>query len=269
MKVSRNLVIALLAEAIILAALLTVALDQYVHAQGEMSTGLNTWGYRGAIARERAYDETRLMMIGGTRAFQPGVPVLDTASARVRYMVEQWVTFDHGPVTAINLGLPGVPRGSYADRLDAFRGLAPDLICIYPDLSPAAQSAPRGLVTKLTGYSPALTLFSAVDRSLGRIAGAEQPVSDDIGAVASAVETALSIAPGVVVAIPEPATSAEMRERDTLVAALSRFASDRRVTIVPLKDGPPVRVADVLQPADVVQIEPAVSAMLRAQRAYK
>jgi len=263
-RAGRPLLTVLIAEGIVLAALLVLAFDQYAHAQREMTTGINARGYRGPIARERAYDETRLMMVGGARAFQPGVPHPDTTSARMRFMIEQWVTFDHGPVTAVNLALPGLPRGGYAERLDAYRHLAPDVICVYPDLSPVAEPMTQGLITRLTGYVPALAPLVSIDRAIGGLFGT-RAVSDEIVTVAAVVDTALTMVPGVVVAIPEPATVAESADRDALLAALARFAEDRRVTVIQLKDGPPAITAGVLQPADAIQIEPALSAFLRAR----
>jgi hypothetical protein len=268
MRQHRGLVTMLVAEAIILVALLTVALDQYAHAQGETAGVLNRWGYRGAVARQRAHDETRLMMVGGTRAFQPNVPEPDTISARLRFMTEQWVTFDRGPVTAINLALPGLPRGAYAARLDQFRELAPDLICIYVDLAPGTRPDQPGLVTKLTGYVPAQPLLAGIDRRLGRLVGPSPAVTDDVAAVAAAVDTALSISGSVIVAVPEP-TDNERKQLETLRAALSRLSSDPRVAIVELKDGPPAVWLGLTQPADAIQIDPAVRKLLQAQRDYR
>ena len=262
---SRGLAAALGVEALLIAALLTLALDQYAHAQGEPLDGINSWGYRGAVAKQRAYDETRIMMAGGTRAFEPGLPVKDTTVAHVRFMVEQWVTFDRGPVTAINLGLVDLPRSGYADRLQQFRHLAPDVICLYVDLSKKGSVLPaQGLLTRTTGYVPSLPALSAVDRWLGGLFTATQPASDDVSAVKDAALAGVSMAP-TVIAIPEPASADEMRERDAVLVALAPLASDTRVKIVQLKDGPPAMIAGVMQPAIAVQIETAVSAFLRAR----
>ena len=266
MKAPKTLVAVLTVEAIVLAVLLTAALDQYVHAQAASGDGLNAWGYRGAVAKARAYDETRLLMVGGTRAFEPGIAVLDTVSARVRFMVEQWVTFDRGPVTAINLALPGLPRGAYADRLAQFRAITPDVVCVFVDLAPATPPrSRRGLVTRLTGYHPALPQWSAIDRLLAVPLGDDANPGDDIGSVAEAISVGLSMSSGVVVAIPQPATASETSVRDALVAVLAPFVSHPRVSVVQMADGPPAVAAGVLQPAAAIQIEPAISSLLRTR----
>lgn len=264
---SRRLSIALGVEAVLLAALLTVALDQYVHAESQMIDGLNSWGYRGAVAKQRAYDETRIVMAGGTLAFDPGRPVAATTLAKVRFMVEQWVTFDRGPVTAINLGLEDLPRRAYSARLEQFRYLAPDVICLYVDLSaPESTLPPTGLLTRTTGYWLSLPPLSAIDRQLGQWAGSSPPLADDVAAVKDAVVVSLSLAP-TVIAIPEPASADQARERDALVTALAPFAGDPRVKILQLTNGPDAMHAGVVQPAIAVQIEAAVSTLLRARPA--
>ena len=78
----------------------------------------------------------------------------------------------------------------------------------------------------------------------------------------------LSIAP-TVVAIPEASSAEETIVHEALLASLERFGGDRRVAIVELKDGPPVMVAGVMRPAAATQIEPAMSAFLRARTASR
>lgn len=263
---NRTLTRVFVAQAIAMVALLTLALDQYVHAQTETIDGLNRWGYRGAVARQRAYDERRIVMIGGTRAFEPGVPVKDTTIARVRYMVEQWVTFDRGPVRAVNLGLVDLPRSAYAARLQQFRYLLPDVICVYPDLAPASAPPVPGFAMRAAGYVPALWPLTAIDHQLGRWLGPATTVTDDPAALTDAVALARSLAP-TVVAVPEPHSTEETREAADLLAALSPFAGDPAVTVVRLKDGPPALVTGISQTAIAIQIEAAVSAFFRARMA--
>ena len=71
---------------------------------------MNRWGYRGEVAKRRVQGETRIMMIGGSRAFEPGVPVSQTNTERIRSRVQDWVTHERGRVTAINLALVGLPE---------------------------------------------------------------------------------------------------------------------------------------------------------------
>jgi hypothetical protein len=260
--ISKRLLIALVAEAVLLAVLLTVALDQYAHAESEMVDGVNRWGYRGAVARQRTAAETRLVMAGGTGAFDPGRALKDTMSEQVRSITEQWVTHERGPVTAINLGVVDLPRGAYARRLEEFRELRPDVICLVVELSPAKMPSPEpGLLRRWTGYVPALTPLAAVDRQMARFAGSEPIASDDVRLVRDAVAVARSIAP-TVVAIPEPLSEAEQRDREALLDALSQTANDPRVKLIDLKDGPTIEHAGVVRSAIAVQIESATRSFL-------
>ena len=300
---------ALAVEAVVVGLLLTVVLDQYAHKQVQLMGGVNSWGYRGAVAKQRVSDETRIVMAGGTQAFGFGVAVKETTTSYLRYMIEAWVTFDRGPVTAVNLGVPGLRRSDYAARLEQHRYLAPDVICIYVDLAPNPSAAlhratPSG-VTRFTGYAPALPIvlrekgdllaargnplggvlrfaghaMGAVDTGLGRFASQPEPAEDPVTAVTGAVDVALGIAPDVVVVIPEPHSAAAADERDLLLQALERFGGSPRVRVVALGQRFPgyrermlpdgVNLGSTGQSNAAVEIEPAVSELLRARRAGK
>lgn len=293
-------------EAAVIGVLLLIALDQYAHKKVQLVGGLNSWGYRGRVAPQRVFDETRLVTVGGTQAFGFGMAARETATSYLRFLVEAWVTHDRGPVTAVNLALPGLPRGAYADRLRQFGDLSPDLICVYIDLAPNATAArhranPSG-VTRLTGYSPALPLvfqekgdqlsgrgnplgwvmqvtgraLHGLDSQLARFAGDLPAHSDDVTAAVEAVEVALGMAPSVVVVLPEPLSAAAARERDQLSSVLSRFSDNARVRVVRLGDRTPgyrelllpdgVNLGAAGQYRAAVEIEPAVSELLRARR---
>ena len=305
----KQIVAALGLEAVALGVLLVATLNQYAHKQVQMMGGLNSWGYRGTVAKQRVFDETRLVIVGGTQAFGFGVAVKESTTSYLRYMIESWVTFDHGPVSAVNLGVLGLPRGAYAARLEQHRYLVPDVICVYVDLAPnptaaAHRSTPSG-VARLTGYMPSLPVvlrekgdllaqhgnplgsvlrltgraLGAADTGLARVVGSSEPQDDAVTAVVAAVGVALGIAPGAVVVIPEPHTEAAVSERELLVKSLERFAGDPRVRIVNLGQRFPgyrehmlpdaVNLGSAGQHNAAVEIEPVVSEMLRARRAVK
>lgn len=289
-------------EAAVLGMLLMIALDQYAHKQVQLIGGLNSWGYRGRVASQRAFDETRLVVVGGTQAFGFGVATRETTTSYLRYMIESWVTFDRGPVTAFNIAALGLPRGAYADRLEHFRYLAPDLICVYVDLAPnptAGLHARRSGVERWTGYVPALPLvlqekgdrLGGVSGSATRLAGRtlafidlqlallvpEPPaVSDQVTAAVAAVDVAVSMAPSTVVVVPEPQSPAAAQERELLLAALDRFTGDSRVRIVTLGQRFPgyrdhllpdgVNLGSAGQYHAALEIETVASEMLRARR---
>jgi hypothetical protein len=247
----RRLALVLVVEAAMLALLLSVAFDQYVHAHAQMQDGVNAWGYRGPVARRRAYDETRIVMAGGTGAFQPGVALRDTVTERIRFRVEEWVTFDRGPVTAFNLGVVNLPRGGYADRLERYRYLKPDVICVYAELVPVTAPPPDGgLLEKLSGYVVVAPGLSAVDRALGRLVSNPAP-PDELAAIGEAVRAGLTMAPVVVIVPP-----GDSHEHRALRAVLERFRGEARLKIVTLTESSPA--------GD--QIAPAVSEFLRARK---
>lgn len=252
----------LILQLCLMGALLAVAADLHEHSTIEMVRGVNRWGYRGEVAKQRAFDERRILLLGGTRAFEADALVLDTVVARVRYMVRQWVTLDRGPVTGINIADVDLPRGGYERRLAHFSYLQPDVICVIPDLG-AIGHAPKhaGLVERLTGYAFALRPLEVADRWLGSIAGSAIE-DDDIGSVSKAVQAAVALAP-TVVAIPEPENDDEVRQRDTLRTALqSVTGGPHPLRLIQLVNGPNQVVAGVSEPAAVVQIEPVVSELL-------
>lgn len=251
----RRLRVVLAIELIALVALLIVAFDQYVHAQVQMVDGLNRWGYRGDVAKRRLGNETRIMMIGGSRAFEPGVKVSQTATERIRFRVQEWVTHERGPVTAINLGLVGLPRGAYAPRLEHFRALDPDVICIHAELRPAGAPPPPSLAMRVAGYVPAAGALSAIDHALGRVFAAAT-ATDDVDDVADAVDVALTMAPTVVI-LPHTDGEDDERLKKDLLASFDRFAGDQRLKLVQLSG----------ETAMGDQVEPAVSEFLRGRKA--
>lgn len=259
----KRLCVVIAIEGVIIAGLLIVALDQYAHAQTEMTTGLNTWGYRGDVVPARVPNETRLLFAGGTRAFEPGVPLNATIAAGVAFRVEYAAALNRGPVRAINIALENLPRGAYGSRLESFRALAPDVICLLVDLIPSPDPWTPGLVTQATGYMPALRPLQAIDRTLARALGRATPAGDSVDDVVAAVSTARSIAP-VVVAIPDATTADESRERAELIKALSALAADANLTVVALESGAPVTFRGVVQPAAAAQLAPAIDGYVRA-----
>jgi hypothetical protein len=149
-------------ELIVIAGLLTLALDIYAHKRVEMVGGLNVWGYRGPVAHHRQPRESRVVIVGGTRAFGWGQPASALASEIRRLIM---LTTDRRgaelrPVVVINLGRLGALPDSYSKTIEHFAYLAPDYICLFDDLGVpgAASTEPTSAVFELTGYSPAVPL---------------------------------------------------------------------------------------------------------------
>ena len=149
-------------EAVAIAATLALALDMYAHKRVEELGGVNIWGYRGPVARQRQSNEIRVAVVGGTRAFGWGAPASALVSEIRRVIM---LTTDRPgagvrPVVAINLGRLGGLPDSYSETIEHFSYLQPDYICLYDDLGVRGGSSTQDAsgVFALTGYAPALPL---------------------------------------------------------------------------------------------------------------
>ena len=244
-RISTWLMTALASELILMAALFTVVLDQYAHKRVEQLGGVNTWGYRGPVMKQRLPHEFRIAVVGGDAAFGWGVAPAETTADYLRTEVQGMLagSGESIHVTAVNLGALGMPARGYSSRLAQFEYLAPDVICLYLDLAdtrtgsvvPSRNSA----VTALTGYVPMLPLvltekglplaavgsaLAFIDRRLHALLApvetAPEPREISIG---RAVHTALGLAP-VVVVLPAPTTPASRIEHARLLQTLSERA---------------------------------------------
>jgi hypothetical protein len=155
----------LAAQVVAIACALTVALDLREHGRVAALGGVNEWGYRGPVARQRQQNEIRVVVVGGTRAFgwgQPGSALV----GEIRRVV--MLTTDRPgaalrPVVAINLGRLGALPESYPETIAHYSYLRPDYICLYDDLGVSGGSPTWGTdgtsaIFRLTGYAPALPL---------------------------------------------------------------------------------------------------------------
>lgn len=231
------------AQLLTIAAVLGVVLDQYAHKRTQSMAGVNSWGYRGAVMPQRVPGELRIAVVGGDAAFGWGVAPGETTAAYLKLWVQTSLPAGSGrTVTAVNLGALGLPARNYADRIQQFRYLAPDLICLYLDpidrraaaTLPPADSA----IAAVTGYVPMLPLLlqekgkreiargrslaggvlsvtgrslRATDRVIARLwNGAATPLdADRSNAFAAALATALEAAAAVVIVLPMPFTEEE------------------------------------------------------------
>jgi hypothetical protein len=159
---SRRLRTVLAVEAAAIAALLTLALDMRAHASVQDLGGLNVWGYRGSVAHQRQPNESRIAIVGGSRAFGWGQPA-GALSSNIRRIV-MFTTDRPGrplrPVVVINLGRPDALPDDYPATLAHYGYLRPDYVCLYDDLGVRDErfEANASGVFALTGYSPALPL---------------------------------------------------------------------------------------------------------------
>jgi len=150
-------------EFVVLALLLTLALDLYAHKRVEELGGINIWGYRGTVAHRRQPNEIRVVFVGGTRAFGWGTSAGGTVPAQVRWRLT--LPLDRPgqplrPIVGINLARFGAVTESYPETIEHFAYLQPDYICLYDDLGvpPDVGAIHTSGVFALTGYAPVLPL---------------------------------------------------------------------------------------------------------------
>src|SRR5262245_227609 len=151
-----------------IAMIAVVGLDLMAHRRTEQLGGVNVWGYRGAVMREKQAGEIRIAVAGGDLAFGWGVAAGETLSAHIRQLVAL-ETDRPGqtlrPVTAVTLGAIGLDTGEYGDWLQRFAGLAPDIICLVVDPNRPmsgrrAMPNRRSRVFERFGYAPMLPLVA-------------------------------------------------------------------------------------------------------------
>lgn len=271
---SKRIAAALVIEAVAIAGLLTLALDMKAHSRVERLGGVNIWGYRGPVMRRKAPNEIRIATAGGDLAFGWGVAASETLVFNVRQLVALAIDLPGSRLrqfTAVDLGAIGLPPAQYADWIQRFAYLKPDVICIVPDprrhraagvsLLPDRDSS----VFRAFGYAPILPLVvaekgavlhskavsavgsiaGALDRGIGAIAarpsvaGGRESSAVYVEAIERAVQTALANGASVVVVGPPGLAAEDVADRDALSAmAKSHFRSEPRVRFVDLGDLP-------------------------------
>jgi hypothetical protein len=259
MKTRLALVLGL--EVVAIAALLTLALDQYAHKRVERLGGVNGRGYRGTVLRARAEREARIAVVGGDFAFGWGMAEAETTAGYLRTMLANALNKSGDEatvVTSVNLGAMGLPAREYRSRIEQFRYLSPDVWCVYVDLAdsqvgsimPPFDSA----ITRITGYVPMLPIvieekgFTMLGRALRSIdrtlysalaRGPEAASGDRLAAIDRAVDSALTSARVVVVVIPVPLNDGQAREHAMILAsAQARAAAEPRLGVVDLAAHP-------------------------------
>jgi hypothetical protein len=273
----KAIVAALALQAVVLGGLVTIALDMYAHKRVETVGGVNIWGYRGPVMRQRAPNEIRIAVVGGELAFGWGVAEGETLAPNLRRLVALEID-QRGqalrPVEAVNLGAIGLPPRMYAAWIERFAYLRPDIVCVVVDPrrhETRRRPMPdrRSLVFGAFGYAPMLplvleekgtitgwsavrlagTALAAVDRTLSRpgvgdsgtAAGAPDAPAAYVDAIVAAARTALNGGAKVVVVAPTYGDDADAADHEQLSAAVSALERETgRVRFVDLGDEPAV-----------------------------
>lgn len=169
--------IVLAVQGVVLAGLLLLAADVYAHKRVEMVGGFNIWGYRGAVVKQRVPGDTRVLLLGGTRAYGYGAGANDTIAHALEW---EMTVQTQRRTTVIDAAQMGATASDYATMVDRHADLDPDVIVLYDDLGYAATRPRRSSVASaFNGYEPILPLVleekgmflrqraSVVSRSLG------------------------------------------------------------------------------------------------------
>lgn len=179
-------------QAVVLAALMLLAADLYAHKRVELVGGVNIWGYRGAVARQRVAGDTRILFLGGTRAYGYGTTADGTIAAALEWNL---TTHTQQKVSVINAARLGATSADYAAMIDRFAFVQPDIIVLYDDLGHASTRPRLSRITaSARGYEPILPMvmqekgwmMAQSDSRLERAAGAAlQTVGDTLMRVES------------------------------------------------------------------------------------
>jgi hypothetical protein len=166
---TRHVLAALCAETVILVGVLLLGLDMFAHKRVERLGGVNVWGYRGPVMRQKQSNEIRLGVVGGDLAFGWGVAASETLAPSIRQLVALEVDKPGRPltiVTAVNLGALGLAPDEYHSWITRFAYLRPDVLCVVVDPPNHVLADSRFLPDRRSiafatfGYSPILPLVA-------------------------------------------------------------------------------------------------------------
>lgn len=221
-----------------LAFALLWAADIFVHRRGELGAGVNIWGYRGPVVRQKAPDEIRVVVLGGSTAF--GRELTGSMPSYLQdYLNNARLRGDASfqsasPITVVNLGTPYDHIGAFEETLRDYAWLGDDVVCLYighDDEAPSPEAARAGwrrqsTIFRAFGYLPMLpSLFAS------RPAVAAVPDNDDeyLAALDRSIAYAFANRRRVIVVTHPFMTPEENRRQDVVAGRLGdRFHHDRR-----------------------------------------
>jgi len=160
MRMSGRALGLLFAVELALFAMLACALvDRSVH-QRETAYGVNQWGYRGEARAKKEPGEIRVVVVGGSAAFEAGHSTGEMTPDQLFFVIQEvWAPLAQ-PFSVVNLSEPQAGADTYAATLDHYAFLAPDVVCIFDGydtlegLPPHARE--HSLMFRTTGYLPVL-----------------------------------------------------------------------------------------------------------------
>jgi hypothetical protein len=210
-----------------------------MHRRVEEQSGLNIWGYRGPVVKQKAPSEIRLVVLGGStafgEAFAGSIPLFLQDYLNNARLQQGAGYRPAGPITVVNLATPSDRPASFRQTLRDYDYLRYDAVCLYlghddPPPRDAALSGWRreSLVFRASGYLPILSSLvpwtgsveaSARDSAVGvpRIAGIE-------GAIDAVIDDEIARGKKVIVATHPFITGEESRHQNAAAEHLvSRY----------------------------------------------
>jgi len=251
----RRLVALFAAETVLLGVLALALVDRYVHQRDE--NGVNQWGYRGPARAKKEAGEIRVMLVGGSAAFEAGTTYSDSLASQISFVLqEKWAPRDLYHSVA-NVSQPRVGAGSYAPAIGRYEFLAPDVVVLFDGYDTLAGLPPhardRSLVFRASGYLPLVPRrllgrpewMSDPDGGIAELLRDDRTAADDVScaaasrdycdAMVSAVRTGLALHHIVVVATPPRVSRRHDAQQRSLGEMLQReFGADSRFALVDL-----------------------------------
>jgi hypothetical protein len=242
---------------IALGVALLMVVDVAMHRRVEEQSGLNIWGYRGVVAKQKAPNEIRVVVLGGSTVFghawAGSIPLFlqdYLNNARLR----QGAGYNAaGPITVVNLATPYDRPPSFLQTLRDYDYLRYDAVCLYvghDDPLPRGATVSgwrrQSLVFRVSGYLPILPSLVPWKDSLEASAG--DGTGGDSGMIEAAIDAVIDdlLARGkkVMVATHPFIAGEESRRQDAMAAHLTaRFGPhpgfayrDLRRTVEPQVD---------------------------------
>jgi hypothetical protein len=210
----------------------------------EARSGLNIWGYRGAVVKQKTASEIRVVVLGGSTAFG------QAWAGSIPLFLQDYLNNPHlrkdagytpvGPISVVNLATPYDRPPSFQQTLRDFESLQYDVVCLYlghDDALPrgAVESGWRrqSFVFRISGYLPLLPSLVRWDRVE---ASTRDDGSADLGAMDAVIDDLLAGGKKVMVVTHPFITGDESRRQDAVVAHLvSRFGRHPRFAYLDLR----------------------------------
>jgi hypothetical protein len=153
------MIVATITMAALVALVMLVVVDVYLHGKYEKSAGFNIWGYRGPVAPRKHAGEYRVAFLGGSTAFGYGVDWAEAIPAQLERKLADRHAGPYATFSVVNLAYNN--EGAYSLRftLQDYLSLRYDLVCLYEgyndvlgeNTSVFRRESP---IFRLTGYLP-------------------------------------------------------------------------------------------------------------------